>query len=124
MSGATHFRMKSTSPDSIQHSRTSGSARTNSSNARRSASAWLDRCTDANTVTSKPSLRGSSRPAIAADVARLFQGAHPAQAGRRRDADPSGQFHIGDSAVGLDLGQDFQVDVVEILAHMPSFELV
>jgi len=28
MSGATHFRMKSTSPDSIQHSRTNGSART------------------------------------------------------------------------------------------------
>src|SRR5712691_11636870 len=46
MSGATHFRMKSTSPDSIQHSRTSGSARTNSSNARKSASAWLDRCTE------------------------------------------------------------------------------
>src|SRR6202011_5294018 len=60
MSGATHFRMKSTSPDSIQHSRTKGSARTNSSNARKSASAWLDRCTEANTVTSKPSRRGSN----------------------------------------------------------------
>ena len=32
MSGATHLRMKSISPDSIQHSRTSGSARTKSSN--------------------------------------------------------------------------------------------
>src|SRR5215218_3868129 len=59
MSGATHFRMKSTSPDSIQHSRTKGSARTNSSKARKSASAWLERCTAANTVTSKPSLRES-----------------------------------------------------------------
>src|SRR4029079_9625950 len=43
MSGATDFRMKSTSPDSIQHSRTSGSLRTNASKARKSASAWLDR---------------------------------------------------------------------------------
>src|SRR5882762_5380042 len=59
MSGATHFRMKATSPDNIQHSRTNGSARTNASNARKSASAWLDRWTDANTVTSKPSRRGS-----------------------------------------------------------------
>src|SRR5882724_8000364 len=62
ISGATHFRMKSTSPDSIQHSRTSDSPRTNSSNALRSESAWLDRWTDANTVTSKPSRRGSSNP--------------------------------------------------------------
>ena len=51
-SGATHLRMKSISPDSIQHSRTSGWARTKSSNALRSASAWLVRCTMANTVTS------------------------------------------------------------------------
>ncbi len=62
MSGATHFRMKSISPDSIQHSRTKGSLRTKSSNALRSASAWLDRWTEANTVTSKPSNRGSSNP--------------------------------------------------------------
>ena len=51
-SGATHLRMKSISPYSIQHSRTSGCARTNFSNSIRSASAWLDRCTMANTVTS------------------------------------------------------------------------
>ncbi len=38
---------------------------------------------------------------VALDVALLLQGADPAQAGRRRDADPFGQFHIGDSAVGL-----------------------
>ncbi len=51
-SGATHLSRKSISPESIQHSRTSGSLRTKSSNALRSASAWLDRCTMANTVTS------------------------------------------------------------------------
>ena len=44
--------LASFSPDNIQHSRTSGCARTKSSNALRSASAWLDRCTMANTVTS------------------------------------------------------------------------
>ena len=51
-SGATHLRTKSISPDSIQHSRTSGSLRTKSSNALRSGSAWLVRWTMANTVTS------------------------------------------------------------------------
>src|SRR6185436_16514461 len=51
-SGATHFSTKSISPDSIQHSRTSGSLRTKFSNALRSASAWLDRWTMAKTVTS------------------------------------------------------------------------
>src|SRR5215813_6679747 len=50
--GATHLRMKSISPESIQHSRTKGSPRTKFSNALRSASDWLDRCTMANTVTS------------------------------------------------------------------------
>src|SRR5262249_31136782 len=50
--GATHLRMKSISPDSIQHSRTNGCARTNASKASRSVSAWLDRCTMANAVTS------------------------------------------------------------------------
>src|SRR5262249_15832411 len=44
-SGATHLRMKSISPESIQHSRTSGWARTKSSKALRSASAWLVRGT-------------------------------------------------------------------------------
>jgi hypothetical protein len=73
--------MKSTSPDNIQHSRTSGSARTNSSNARRSASAY------------------------------------PAQAGRRRNPDAFGQFDVGDSAVGLDFAEDFEIDLVKILRH-------
>src|SRR5882757_4433194 len=91
MSGATHFKMKSTSPDSIQHSRTSGSPRTNSSKARKSASAWLDRCTEANTVTSKPSRRGNT--------------------------DAFGQLDIGDSAIGLDFAENFKVDLVKILRH-------
>src|SRR5689334_1681554 len=51
-SGATHFSTKSISPESIQHSRTSGWARTKFSKATRSASAWLERCTIAKTVTS------------------------------------------------------------------------
>src|SRR5450759_2517471 len=51
-SGATHLSTKSISPESIQHSRTSGCARTNASKAARSGSAWLARCTMANTATS------------------------------------------------------------------------
>src|SRR5262249_34039820 len=51
-SGATHLSTKSISPESIQHSRTSGCARTKFSKATRSASAWLERCTIAKTVTS------------------------------------------------------------------------
>src|SRR6202142_46483 len=49
-SGATHFNTKSISPESIQHSRTKGCPRTKSSKAARSASAWLARCTMANTA--------------------------------------------------------------------------
>src|SRR5690606_2285467 len=54
-SGATHFRMKSISPLSMWHSRTSGQLSTSASNALRSASAWLCSPTMAKTVTSKPS---------------------------------------------------------------------
>lgn len=55
----TILRMKSISPLSIWHSRTSGSARICSSNSRKLASAWLLRLTIANTVIAKPSLDGS-----------------------------------------------------------------
>ena len=55
--------------------------------------------------------------AVALDVALLLQRPDPAQAGRRRNADPFGQFHVGDSAVGLDFGEDFEVDFVKILRH-------
>ena len=50
---------------------------------------------------------------VALDEARLLQRPHPAQAGRRRNADPPRQLHIGDAAVVLQLLQDFPVDGVE-----------
>ena len=50
--------------------------------------------------------------AVTLDVTGLFQRPHPTQAGRRRDADPLGQFDIGDAAVGLDLGENLEVDLV------------
>src|ERR1700722_1217296 len=55
--------------------------------------------------------------AIALDVAGFLQRSHPAQAGRRRNADAPGQFDVGDSAVGLNFAEDFKVDLVEILRH-------
>jgi hypothetical protein len=55
--------------------------------------------------------------AVALDVAGLLEGAHPPQAGRRRDADPAGKFHIGDSAVVLEFPQDIAVDGVEAGRH-------
>jgi hypothetical protein len=51
-------------------------------------------------------------PAVAVDVALLLQRPDPAQAGRGRNTDPLGQLDIGDSAVGLDLGENFEVDLV------------
>ena len=51
--------------------------------------------------------------AIAANVAGLLEGAHPAQAGRRRDADPPCQFDIGHAAILLKLAQDMEVDGIE-----------
>src|SRR5215470_17567217 len=51
--------------------------------------------------------------AISLDVARLLKTANTAQARRRRDADPSGQLHIGDSAVMLQFTQDIAVDGVQ-----------
>jgi hypothetical protein len=55
--------------------------------------------------------------AITEDVALFLQRSHPAQAGRRRNADPFGQFNIGDSAVGLDFAENFEVDFVKVLRH-------
>src|SRR5580692_6290729 len=57
------------------------------------------------------------QPAIALDVAGLLQGADPPQARRRRNADPLGQFDIGDSAISLDFAEDFEVNFVKILRH-------
>ena len=55
--------------------------------------------------------------AIALDEARLLQRPHPPQTGRRRNADPARQFHIGDAAVVLQFGEDFQVDRIEASEH-------
>jgi hypothetical protein len=55
--------------------------------------------------------------AVAQDVAFFLQRPHPAQAGWRRNTDPFGQFHVGDSAVGLDFAEDSKVDFVKILRH-------
>jgi hypothetical protein len=51
---------------------------------------------------------------ITFDVTRLFQGAHAAQAGGRRDLGPARQFDIGDAPIGLELGKDAAVDGVEL----------
>ncbi|MEY9222040.1 hypothetical protein ABH974_002463 [Bradyrhizobium ottawaense] len=57
-------------------------------------------------------LAGVQQAAIAVDIALLLQRPDAAQAGRRRDADPLGQLDIRDSTVSLNLGENFQVDVV------------
>ena len=50
---------------------------------------------------------------IAADIAGLFQRPDPAQAGRRRNADALGQLDIGHAPIGLEIGQNTAVDIVE-----------
>src|SRR5437764_474023 len=55
--------------------------------------------------------------AVALDEASLLQRPHPAQAGRRRDADPARQLHIGHPAVVLQLLQDLPVDGVDAGGH-------
>src|SRR6516165_5763776 len=60
------------------------------------------------------------QPAIAQDVAFLFQGPDAAQAGRRRNSNTPGQFDVGDSTVSLDFAQDFEVDFVKVLGHVNS----
>src|SRR3546814_2218949 len=51
---------------------------------------------------------------VAADIAGLFEGAGPPQAGRGGDADPLGEFDIGHAPVGLQVGEDLAVDQVEL----------
>src|SRR3546814_4900945 len=51
--------------------------------------------------------------AIAADIALLLQPLDPAQAGRRRQADPVGQFNIAEPAVRLQGGKDSPVEFVQ-----------
>lgn len=56
------------------------------------------------------------------DHAAAAQGADPAQAGRGGDADPLGQLVDPDPAVPLQLGQDPQIDVIELWAFCHSHE--
>src|SRR6476646_4980180 len=58
--------------------------------------------------------------AIAQDVTGFLQRAHPAQARRRRNADPPGQLDVGNSAVSLDFSENFEVDLVKVLRHAGS----
>src|SRR5262249_2411076 len=51
--------------------------------------------------------------AIALDVAGLLKRAHPAQAGRRRNADAARQLDIGHAAVVLELLEDLPVNGIE-----------
>src|SRR5215212_1207561 len=57
------------------------------------------------------------KPAIALDVALFLERSHPAQTRRWGNPYPLGQFDVGNSAVGLDLAQNFEVDLVKILRH-------
>ena len=50
---------------------------------------------------------------VAADDARLFQPAHPAQARRGGDAGAARQFNVGDPAIRLQLEQNAAVDGVQ-----------
>src|SRR3546814_18240692 len=50
---------------------------------------------------------------IAADITLLLQPLDPAQAGRRRPADPVGQFDIAEPAVRLQGGKDSPVEFVQ-----------
>src|SRR3546814_10385749 len=49
---------------------------------------------------------------IAADIALLLQPLDPAQAGRRRQADPVGQFNIAEPAARLQGGKDSPAEFV------------
>ena len=60
---------------------------------------------------------------IALDEAGLLQRAHAAQAGRRGDLGAARQFDIGDAAIGLQFGQNAQIDGIE-LADAPRRSLL
>src|SRR5665213_2457936 len=52
---------------------------------------------------------------VALDVAGLLQRSHTAQTGRRGDFRPPRQLHIGDAAIGLQFGQNPQIDAIELV---------
>jgi hypothetical protein len=51
--------------------------------------------------------------AVAADVAGVLEGADPAQARRRRNADALRQLHIRHAAILLKFAQDMAIDGIE-----------
>ena len=61
---------------------------------------------------------GIEQAAIALDIPLLLQRTDPPQARRWRNTDPFRQFNIGDSAVGLDLAENLEVDFVQMLRHV------
>jgi hypothetical protein len=68
----------------------------------------------------KPQLARVHVGMVAANIACLFKCADPAQAGRRRNADPLGKFDIGHTPVGLQFRQDLAVDLVKLGARHPA----
>ena len=120
-SRATHLSRKSTSPDSMWHSRTSGQR----------AHPFLEMLEIGVLLAGQPDkdkagdLKAQRLAVqvgmIALDEAGLFQRAHAAQAGRRGDLGAARQFHIGDAAIGLQFGQDAQVDGVQLAGVQARF---
>ena len=53
---------------------------------------------------------------VALDEARLLESTHAPEARGGRDPHPARQLDIGDAALGLELGKDFSVDLIELVA--------
>ena len=66
---------------------------------------------------SQSQLFGIEQCTIARDDSALLQFAHPVEHSRRSQADLPGQVRVGNSAVGLQGGQEFAVYAVEIEHH-------
>ena len=64
-------------------------------------------------ISDRPSAFGVDQRAVAGEDAGLLQRAHPAQAGRRRQADAVGQILVADPAVLLQHGENLAVVAVD-----------
>src|SRR6185437_1311088 len=58
---------------------------------------------------------------VAADIARLFQGADAPQAWWRRDSGSLGEVNVSHTAIGLQIAQDAAVDAIELAAAHENF---
>jgi hypothetical protein len=103
--------MKSTSPDSFQHSR---HARLEGGELLLALRGELHH-READDLEAER-LRVEERP-VGLDDAGLLERPHPPEAGRRGEPDPTGEFDIGDAAVGLELFQDGPVYGIKASAH-------